>query len=86
ENICGGMGTAAFVVLVMGLCNIKYTATQFALLTALSSVGRVFLAGPLTPPIVEALGWPSFFLLTVVIALPGLLLLRWHKARIEAIQ
>ncbi|MDY3330567.1 MAG: MFS transporter, partial [Pelistega sp.] len=46
ENICGGMGTAAFVVLVMGLCNIKYTATQFALLTALSSVGRVFLAGP----------------------------------------
>lgn len=86
ENICGGMGTAAFVVLVMGLCNVKYTATQFALLTALSSVGRVFLAGPLTPPIVETLGWPSFFLLTVVIALPGLVLLRWHKARIEAIQ
>ncbi|NOL52311.1 AmpG family muropeptide MFS transporter [Pelistega suis] len=86
ENICGGMGTAAFVVLVMGLCNVKYTATQFALLTALSSVGRVFLAGPLTPPIVEALGWPSFFLLTVAIALPGLVLLRWHKARIEAIQ
>lgn len=86
ENICGGMGTAAFVVLVMGLCNVKYTATQFALLTALSSVGRVFLAGPLTPPIVEALGWPSFFLLTVVIALPGLVLLRWYKARIEAIQ
>lgn len=86
ENICGGMGTAAFVVLVMGLCNVKYTATQFALLTALSSVGRVFLAGPLTPPIVEALGWPSFFLLTVAIALPGLMLLRWHKSRIEAIQ
>ncbi len=86
ENICGGMGTAAFVVLVMGLCNVKYTATQFALLTALSSVGRVFLAGPLTPPIVETLGWPSFFLLTVAIALPGLVLLRWHKARIEAIQ
>lgn len=86
ENICGGMGTAAFVVLVMGLCNIKYTATQFALLTALSSVGRVFLAGPLTPPIVDAVGWPSFFLLTVAIALPGLVLLRWHKARIDAIQ
>lgn len=86
ENICGGMGTAAFVVLVMGLCHIKYTATQFALLTALSSVGRVFLAGPLTPPIVETLGWPSFFLLTVLIALPGLFLLHWHKKRIEAIQ
>ncbi|ETD68587.1 muropeptide transporter [Pelistega indica] len=86
ENISGGMGTTAFVALVMGLCNSKYTATQFALLTALSSVGRVFLAGPLTPPLVESLGWPAFFLCTVLIALPGLFLLRWHKARIMAIE
>lgn len=85
ENLCGGMGTATFVALVMGLCNIKYTATQFALLTALSTVGRVFLAGPLAPPIIQALGWSHFFLFTVVVALPGLILLRLHKARIEAI-
>jgi PAT family beta-lactamase induction signal transducer AmpG len=69
----------------MGLCNIKYTATQFALLTALSTVGRVFLAGPLAPPIIQALGWSHFFLFTVIVALPGLILLRLHKARIEAI-
>lgn len=85
ENICGGLGTAAFVALVMGLCDVRYTATQFALLTALASVGRVFLAGPLTPPIVEAFGWANFYLITVLIALPGLILLRFYKARIQRI-
>lgn len=85
ENLSGGMGTTAFVALVMGLCHSKYTATQFALLTALASVGRVFLAGPLTPPIVESLGWPSFFLVTVVISLPGLALLSYYKKRIEGL-
>ena len=41
------------------------------------------LAGPLTPPLVAALGWPGFFMLTVLIALPGLVLLRWRRADIE---
>ncbi|ASY42818.1 AmpG family muropeptide MFS transporter [Taylorella equigenitalis] len=85
ENFTGGMGTAAFVVLIMGLCNIKFTATQFALLTALSSVGRVFLAGPLTPPLVEYFGWAQFFIITAIIALPGLVLLYFQRNRIKAI-
>lgn len=85
ENLTGGMGTAAFVVLIMGLCNIKFTATQFALLTALSSVGRVFLAGPLTPPLVEYFGWAQFFVVTSFIALPGLVLLYFQRNRIKAI-
>lgn len=83
ENICGGLGTAAFVALVMGLCDVRYTATQFALLTALASVGRIFLAGPLTPPLVEQFGWSGFYLLTVLIALPGLVLLRVYRDRIQ---
>ncbi|HHU94588.1 MAG TPA: muropeptide transporter [Alcaligenaceae bacterium] len=78
ENLCGGMGTAAFVALLMALCNQQFSATQFALLSALSAVGRTYLAGPLTPPLVESLGWPSFFLVTVLLALPGLWLL-WRK-------
>jgi len=82
ENLCGGLGTAAFVALVMSLCNRRYTATQFALLSALSVVGRTYLAGPLTPPLVNALGWPGFFLLTVVIALPGLGLLWWRRGEV----
>ena len=85
ENVCGGLGTAAFVALVMGLCDVRYTATQFALLTALASVGRVFLAGPLTPPLVERFGWDGFYLITVVIALPGLFLLWIYRERIKCI-
>ena len=84
ENLCGGMGTAAFVALLMALCNQQFSATQFALLSALSAVGRTYLAGPLTPPLVESLGWPTFFLVTVLIALPGLWLLWRKRADIHA--
>src|SRR3546814_17307580 len=48
ENLCGGLGTAAFVALLMALCKQEFSATQFALLSALSAVGRTYLAGPLT--------------------------------------
>src|SRR5690606_8790942 len=51
ENVCGGLGTAAFVALLMALCRQEFSATQFALLSALSAVGRTYLAGPLTPPL-----------------------------------
>ncbi|MGQ0812197.1 MAG: AmpG family muropeptide MFS transporter [Nitrospiraceae bacterium] len=74
ENIAGGMGTAAFVALVMSLCDHRYTATQFALLSAVAALGRVFV-GPPSGYIVEAVGWTSFFLLSFLVALPGLALL-----------
>jgi MFS transporter, PAT family, beta-lactamase induction signal transducer AmpG len=67
--------------LLMALCQQRFSATQFALLSALSAVGRIYLAGPLTPPLVHWLGWPGFFLLTVAIALPGLVLL-WRQRRV----
>ncbi|MEK7944341.1 muropeptide transporter [Pigmentiphaga sp. YJ18] len=85
ENLCGGMGTAAFVALLMGLCDHRFSATQFALLSALSAVGRTYLAGPLAPPMVENYGWPTFFLVTVVIALPGMALLWWRRADVRAL-
>ncbi len=86
ENLCGGLGTASFVGLLMALCHQRFSATQFALLSALSAVGRTYLAGPLTPPLVEYLDWPGFFLLTVAIALPGLVLLRKLRATIERME
>lgn len=52
ENLCGGMGTAAFVALLMTLCNKSFSATQFALLSALSAVGRVYV-GPIAGWLVE---------------------------------
>lgn len=86
ENLCGGLGTAAFVALLMALCNHHFSATQFALLSALSAVGRTYLAGPLTPVLVLHLGWPAFFMFTVVIALPGLLLLWWRRTEIRGLE
>ncbi|MCY1304737.1 Protein AmpG [compost metagenome] len=70
----------------MALCRQRFSATQFALLSALSAVGRTYLAGPLTPPLVDYMGWPGFFLLTVAIALPGLVLLHLLRGTIETME
>ena len=86
ENICGGLGTAAFVALLMALSNQRFTATQFALLSALSSVGRVFMAGPITPVLVQQFGWAQFFVITMFIAVPGLILLWWRRRDIIALE
>ncbi len=83
ENLCGGLGTAAFVALLMALCKAQFSATQFALLSALSAVGRTYLAGPLTPVLVNQYDWPVFFIMTVAIAVPGLYLLWLKRALIN---
>ena len=84
ENLCGGMGTAAYVALLMALCDHRFSATQYALLSALSAVGRVYV-GPVAGYLVEGLGWETFFFFTFLIALPGLALLAWMRARIDAL-
>ena len=73
ENFFSGLGSTAFVVLVTALCNVRYSATQYALLSSLSAVGRVFL-GPLAAWLVSQVGWSNFFAITALSALPGLLL------------
>jgi PAT family beta-lactamase induction signal transducer AmpG len=85
ENLCGGMGTAAFVAFLMALCKVRYSATQFALLSALAAVGRTYLAGPLSGAMVEAFGWAPFFVVTFAIALPGLALLWWQREQVRAL-
>jgi len=82
ENVTGGMGTAAFVALVMSLCDARYTATQFALLSSLEALGRVF-AGRPSADIVDAVGWTQFFVLTLVVALPGILAVWFLRHPIE---
>jgi PAT family beta-lactamase induction signal transducer AmpG len=84
ENLCGGMGTAAFVALLMALCDRRFSATQYALLSALAALGRVYV-GPAAGALAGALGWTSFFFLTFVFALPGMAILWWQRARIEAL-
>jgi len=85
ENISGGMGTAAYTALLMALCDRRYSATQYALLSSLSALGRVVIS-PTSGYIVAAMGWPVFFLITTLIALPGLVLLWWLRGDINTIK
>ena len=85
ENLSGGMGTAAFVAFLMSLCNQRFTATQYALLSAFASVGRVWV-GPLAGVLAETIGWPLFFIVSTVAALPALLMLWWLRASVRALE
>ncbi|MBW4591781.1 MAG: AmpG family muropeptide MFS transporter [Brasilonema angustatum HA4187-MV1] len=74
ENFCGGLGTAAFIGFLMSLCNQRFSATQYALLSSLMAVSRDIIAAP-AGAIAEITGWQMFFLISIAVAVPGLLLL-----------
>jgi MFS transporter, PAT family, beta-lactamase induction signal transducer AmpG len=74
ENLCGGMGTAAFIAFLMSLCDKRFTATQYALLSSLMAMARV-VAGVPTGFMVKSLGWPMFYAVSVLGAVPGIVLL-----------
>jgi PAT family beta-lactamase induction signal transducer AmpG len=84
ENLFGGMGTAALVALLIALCDKRYTATQFALLSAIASLGRV-LSGPFAGNFVAATGWTTFFIASLVIAIPGIILIVRLRRTIESV-
>lgn len=74
EHFASGLGTAAFVALLMAICDLRYSATQFALLSAIASLGRVYL-GPLSGYLVATVGWAYYYEITFLSAVPGLWLL-----------
>jgi len=74
EALGVGLGAAAFVAYIARATHPAYTATQFALFTSLAAVPRTFLNAT-TGWLVEQLGWFAFFMLCVVLALPGMMLL-----------
>jgi PAT family beta-lactamase induction signal transducer AmpG len=81
ENFTGAIGTVIFVAYLSALCNSPlHTATQYALLTALASTGRTFLSSG-TGYLVNAIGWPLFFITTAAAALPALALMAWLQRR-----
>lgn len=80
ENLSGGLGTAAFVAYLSALCRREYTATQYALLTAVSSALRTAAATG-AGYAVAAMGWSPYFAATTAAALPGLVLLAWLSRR-----
>ena len=76
ENLTGGMGTAAFVAYLSSLCNIAYTATQYALVSSFMSFARTYFAS-VGGWLADRVDWISYFLISTAAALPGLLLLLW---------
>lgn len=82
ENFTGGMGTAAFVALVMSLCHKEWTATQYALLSGIAAIGRV-VVGPPSGWLVTQVGWAWFFFITFLLAMPGLAILVFLKKTVR---
>ena len=77
------MGTTAFVAFLAALCNRNYTATQYALLSSLMAVARTFIAAP-GGFVAEQVDWTVYFVLTAVIAVPGLLLIVLLQRRLPS--
>lgn len=86
ENFASGLGGVAVVAYLSALCNLSFTATQFALLSAAASIVGRFVTGTTAGGLIESMGYVNFYLLTTVAALPGVVLFAWmlKKGLIEA--
>ena len=81
ENFTGAIGTVIFVAYLSSLCQSPlHTATQYALLTAFAAIGRTYLSAGASY-VAQATGWPAFFVLSVLVAVPSLILLAWLQRR-----
>ena len=74
ETLCQGLGTGAFSVLLLRMTQKRFSATQYALFSTLFGFGRIF-SGPVAGFTVDAVGWSSFFVVSMVLGIPGLVLL-----------
>ena len=78
ENFAHGLGTAAFLAFLMSVCERRYAATQFAVLSALLALSRT-LAGGASGVLAERMGYGDYFFLTFLLAIPAFALLPWIK-------
>jgi PAT family beta-lactamase induction signal transducer AmpG len=74
ENFASGIGGVTVVAYLSALCNLRFTATQYALLSALASIAGRFLTGTTAGSLIEAMGYVNFYLLTTVVAFPGVII------------
>jgi MFS transporter, PAT family, beta-lactamase induction signal transducer AmpG len=77
ENFASGIGGVTVVAYLSALCNLRFTATQYALLSALASIAGRFLTATTGGAMINTIGYVNFYLLTTVIALPGVFLFWW---------
>jgi len=80
ENFSSGIGGVTVVAYLSALCNLRFTATQYALLSALASIAGRFLTGTTAGALIETMGYVNFYLLTTAIAFPGVFLF-WYMIR-----
>jgi len=80
ENFATGIGGVTVVAYLSALCNLRFTATQYALLSALASIAGRFLTGTTAGALIEDVGYVNFYLLTTFIAMPGVILF-WYMMR-----
>jgi len=80
ENFASGIGGVTVVAYLSALCNLRFTATQYALLSALASIAGRFLTATTAGGMITGIGYVNFYLLTTVIALPGVFLF-WYMIR-----
>jgi PAT family beta-lactamase induction signal transducer AmpG len=80
ENFASGIGGVTVVAYMSALCSLRFTATQYALLSALASIAGRFLTGTTAGALIEAMGYVNFYVLTTAIAFPGVLLF-WYMMR-----
>jgi PAT family beta-lactamase induction signal transducer AmpG len=80
ENFASGIGGVTVVAYLSALCNLRFTASQYALLSALASIAGRFLTGTTAGGLIDTMGYVNFYLLTTVIALPGVILF-WFMIR-----
>jgi PAT family beta-lactamase induction signal transducer AmpG len=80
ENFASGIGGVTVVAYLSALCNLRFTATQYALLSALASIAGRFLTGTTAGTLIQNMGYVNFYLLTTFIAMPGVILF-WYMMR-----
>jgi PAT family beta-lactamase induction signal transducer AmpG len=80
ENFASGIGGVTVVAYLSALCNLRFTATQYALLSALASIAGRSLTGTTAGSLIEAMGYFNFYLLTTFVAMPGVILF-WYMIR-----
>ncbi len=80
ESFAQGCATAAFLAYLSGLCSSAHTATQFAVLTSVAPLAS-YLVGGVSGFLAQAVGWPAFYLLAMLAALPGMLLMLFILGR-----
>jgi PAT family beta-lactamase induction signal transducer AmpG len=84
DNLAGGMGSVALTAFVLALCDQRFSAFQYALLSAIAVIPRTYLGVP-AGFLADRAGWPTFYLVSFIAAIPGIALVWWLQREVRAL-